>query len=115
MKFLFPNRHAVYIHDTPSTALFERSMRALSHGCVRVAEPEKLAAWALRDQPAWTAPTIKASMSGDREQHVKLSQPLPVHLVYFTATVNDRGELVFFDDIYKVDEKQLQASRRPKV
>jgi murein L,D-transpeptidase YcbB/YkuD len=115
VKFVFPNRHAVYMHDTPSTALFGRPMRALSHGCVRVAKPEKLAAYVLSDQPAWTAPAILASMRGEREQHVKLAGRLPVHLVYFTATVDDRGELVFFEDIYKLDEKQLKASRRPKV
>jgi len=115
VKFLFPNRHAVYMHDTPSTAFFERPMRALSHGCVRVAEPEKLAAYVLRDQPKWTPEAILASMGEDREQHVKLSQPLPVHLVYFTATANADGEVVVFDDIYRLDEKQLQASRRPKV
>jgi murein L,D-transpeptidase YcbB/YkuD len=115
VKFLFPNRHAVYMHDTPSTTFFQRPMRALSHGCVRVAEPEKLAAYVLRDQPAWNAATIATNMSGDREQHVKLTQPLPVHLVYFTATVDDRGNLVFFDDVYKLDEKQLRSLPRPKV
>jgi len=114
VKFLFPNRHAVYMHDTPSTALFERPMRALSHGCVRVADPDKLAAYVLRDQPVWTAAAIAATMGGDNEQHVKLRQPLPVHLVYFTASV-DHGGLVFFDDVYKLDEKQLRAGRRPKV
>ena len=115
VKFLFPNRHAVYMHDTPSTTFFQRPMRALSHGCVRVAEPEKLAGYVLRDQPTWTATAISTTMGGDREQHVKLTHSLPVHLVYFTAAVNDRGELVFFDDVYKVDAKQLQAGQRPKV
>ena len=115
VKFLFPNRHAVYMHDTPSTTFFQRPVRALSHGCVRVAEPEKLAAYVLGDQPAWTATAIATNMSGDREQHVKLTQPLPVHLVYFTATVDDRGNLVFFDDVYKLDEKQLRAMRHPKI
>ena len=115
VKFLFPNRHAVYMHDTPSTTFFQRPMRALSHGCVRVAEPDKLAAYVLRDQAAWTAAAISTSMGGDTEQHVRLTDPLSVHLVYFTATVDDRGNLVFFDDVYKLDEKQLRAGQRPKV
>jgi murein L,D-transpeptidase YcbB/YkuD len=112
VKFLFPNRFAVYMHDTPSTAGFQQPVRALSHGCVRVAEPEKLAAFVLGDQPAWTPALIAASMTGQQERYVKLTRPIPVHLVYFTALVDAAGGLRFFSDIYKLDEKQLRSIRR---
>jgi murein L,D-transpeptidase YcbB/YkuD len=108
VKFLFPNQHAVYLHDTPADALFHRIGRAFSHGCVRVEEPEALAEYVLRDQPEWTADAIRTAMRSGNERHVKLSQPIPVHIIYMTAWVDDGGGLHFQDDVYGYDARQAR-------
>ena len=109
VKFMFPNRHNVYLHDTPADALFSRIGRAFSHGCVRVEEPETLAQYVLRDQSEWTPEAILAAMRAGEEQHVKLPHPIPVHIVYFTAWVDERGGLHFQPDVYGYDAKQARA------
>jgi murein L,D-transpeptidase YcbB/YkuD len=109
VKFMFPNRHNVYLHDTPADALFTRIGRAFSHGCVRVEEPEALAQYVLRDQSQWTPEAIHAAMRAGRERYVKLAQPIPVHIVYFTAWVDDRGGLHFQPDVYGYDAKHTRA------
>jgi murein L,D-transpeptidase YcbB/YkuD len=109
VKFLFPNEHSVYLHDTPADALFKRIGRAFSHGCVRVEEPEVLAQYILRDQPEWTPERIVSAMRAGTERHVKLAEKIPVHIVYFTAWVDDNGGLHFQDDVYGYDAKQAQA------
>ena len=118
VKFMFPNPYNVYVHDTPSDALFARLGRAFSHGCVRVEEPVELAKYVLRDQEQWTAQAIDTAMHAGNERHVKLRAAIPIHIVYFTSWVDDRGGLHFRDDVYGYDAKQtriLQASqlRRP--
>ena len=107
VKFLFPNAFNVYLHDTPADRLFARQSRAFSHGCVRVAEPEALARYVLRDQPEWDATRISQAMASGTERHVKLSGKIPVHLVYFTAWVDDHGRLQFVPDIYRYDRPAL--------
>jgi len=106
VKFLFPNAFDVYLHDTPADALFARPGRAFSHGCVRVEEPEKLAAYVLQGYPEWTAETMQAAMHSGVEKHVKLHEKIPVHIVYFTAWVDERGGLHFQPDVYGYDGKQ---------
>ena len=106
VKFLFPNEFNVYLHDTPADQLFERPGRAFSHGCVRVEEPEALAKYVLRDDPAWTEAEILAAMNAGEEKHVKLKSPIPVHIVYFTAWVDDNGGLHFQPDIYGYDKQK---------
>lgn len=108
VKFMFPNQFNVYLHDTPADALFERAGRSLSHGCVRVEQPEALAAYVLSDQPDWTAERIAAAMHSGQEQTVKLKSPLPVYLGYFTASVAADGSLQFLNDVYGVDKRQQQ-------
>jgi L,D-transpeptidase YcbB len=108
VKFLFPNKHAVYLHDTPADALFERIGRAFSHGCVRVEEPERLAEYVLRDQKAWTSDAIRASMRAGTERHVKVTQPIPIFIVYMTAWVDENGGLHFEDDVYGYDARQAR-------
>lgn len=112
VKFLFPNEHAVYLHDTPADALFQRIGRAFSHGCVRVEEPEALAAYVLRDQPEWTADAIHTAMRAGNERHVKLTRPIPVHIVYMTAWVDPNRGLHFENDVYGYDAKQSRAGGR---
>jgi murein L,D-transpeptidase YcbB/YkuD len=104
VKFLFPNEHNVYLHDTPADQLFARPGRAFSHGCVRVEEPEALAKYVLRDDPAWTDEAIKTAMLSGDEKHVKLKAEIPVHIVYFTAWVDANGGLHFQPDVYGYDK-----------
>ena len=103
VKFLFPNQYDVYIHDTPADRLFSRVSRALSHGCVRLEQPEALARYVLRDDPAWDDESILEAMTGGIEKHVRLREPIPVHLVYFTAWV-ENGGLHFQPDVYGYDK-----------
>ena len=118
VKFMFPNAYDVYVHDTPADALFSRLGRAFSHGCVRVEEPLALAEYVLRDQPRWTPAAIETAMHSGTEQHVKLREAIPIHIVYFTAWVDASGGLHFRDDVYGHDAKQAAATgakarRRP--
>ena len=80
VKFLFPNRFDVYLHDTPSRSLFSRTVRSFSHGCIRVEKPVELAEYLLKDNPAWTPQKIAAALAKGREQWVSIPRPLPVHL-----------------------------------
>jgi L,D-transpeptidase YcbB len=105
VKFIFPNNFDVYLHDTNATRLFDRIERGLSHGCVRVEEPHKLAQYVLRDQPEWTADAIDAAMKSGEEKHVKLANEIPVYIVYMTAWVHDGG-VRFLKDLYGHDTSQ---------
>jgi murein L,D-transpeptidase YcbB/YkuD len=106
VKFLFPNQFDVYLHDTPAHALFARPARALSHGCVRVEEPEALAKYILRGYPEWDETQILQAMQAGVEKHVKLKETIPVHIVYFTAWVDENGGLHFQPDVYRYDAVQ---------
>ena len=108
VKFLFPNEHDVYLHDTPSTELFSRSRRDFSHGCIRVEKPEQLAAWVLRDKAEWTPERIRESMKGAKTIQVTLEAPIPVLIVYATAVALDNGGVRFFEDIYGQDAQVEQ-------
>jgi L,D-transpeptidase YcbB len=103
VKFMFPNQFNVYLHDTPADSLFERASRSLSHGCVRVEEPEKLAAYVLRGQPEWTADRIREAMHGAEERTVKLKHPIPVYLGYWTTRVAADGSVQFRKDVYGIE------------
>jgi murein L,D-transpeptidase YcbB/YkuD len=110
VKFIFPNAENVYLHSTPEQELFSKARRDFSHGCIRVEKPIDLAAWLLKDQPKWTAETIKAAMdSGPDNQQVNLTSPVPVVIVYLTAVVEENGEIYFFDDIYGHDRSMNAA------
>jgi murein L,D-transpeptidase YcbB/YkuD len=110
IKFIFPNEFEIYLHSTPTPQLFNRSRRDFSHGCIRVEEPAKLAAWLLRDQPQWTLQNIEAAMqSGADNREVLLTTPAPVVIAYLTAIVEENGEVYFYDDIYGED-KTLDAA-----
>lgn len=109
VKFMFPNRHNVYIHDTPGRSLFNRSQRALSSGCVRTDAPVELAEYLLRDQLDWSSERITVAMQQTRERRVNLSESIPVHLLYWTAWVDAHEVLHFYDDIYHRDVALTQA------
>ena len=108
VKFLFPNSFNIYFHDTPAKSLFSQDKRAYSHGCIRLAEPEKMAAYLLRDDAAWTPEKITEAMNQDKEQYVKLKKPVPVMISYYTAWVGEDGLLNFRDDIYQHDANLMK-------
>jgi murein L,D-transpeptidase YcbB/YkuD len=104
VKFLFPNDNNVYLHSTPQQALFARSRRDFSHGCVRVEDPVALAEWTLRNSPEWTREKIEAAMSGKRDDlYVKPSRPIEVQILYATAVAQENGKVHFYEDIYGHD------------
>ncbi len=104
VKFIFPNPHHVYLHDTPSKGLFARTRRDFSHGCIRVANPPALAEFVLSETPGWDRARIdRAMQSGPDDRHVPLATPIPVYLLYATAMADDAGQVHFFDDIYGHD------------
>lgn len=108
VKFLFPNSFDIYFHDTNAKDLFNRDKRAFSHGCIRLADPVKMAQYLLRDQPEWTPEKIEEAMNSDKEKWVKLKHPVPVFISYYTAWVDDNGRLNFRDDIYNHDAELRQ-------
>ncbi|MNL39233.1 murein L,D-transpeptidase [compost metagenome] len=105
VKFLFPNSFNIYLHDTPSKGLFKEDQRAFSHGCIRVAEPKKLATYLLRHDSTWTDAKITAAMNAGKEKTVVLKKTVPVFIAYFTAYVDHNGLLNFRKDIYNRDKR----------
>jgi murein L,D-transpeptidase YcbB/YkuD len=103
IKFEFANPYSVYLHGTPSAAAFERPLRALSHGCVRVEDEIALAMFALAPDPAWSRERLDASLLDDSERRLPLAHPLPVYLVYFTAAADAAGAVSFTGDLYGWD------------
>lgn len=103
IKFIFPNRFDVYLHDTSQPYLFQNNNRALSHGCIRVEQPVDLALFLLQDDPSWTRERIQ-HLINSREKHVvRIRRPCMVHLLYWTAWIGKNGELQFRKDIYNRD------------
>jgi len=110
VKFLFPNKHDVYMHDTTQKNLFARAVRAESHGCMRVQNPDQLATTLLKEDQGWTAEKVAAAIgSGGEDQHVALKQKIPVYITYFTLKVNDDGSLTTFNDVYGHDARMASA------
>jgi murein L,D-transpeptidase YcbB/YkuD len=104
VKFLFPNTFNIYFHDTPAKSLFDKDVRAYSHGCIRLSQPEKMAAYLLKDNSKWTTENINAAMNSGKEQNVALKEPVPVFITYYTAWVDEKGVFNFRDDIYENDK-----------
>ena len=112
IKFVLPNAHDVYLHDTAAKGLFARARRDFSHGCIRLSDPIALAAHVLRDRPEWTVERIRAAMDGPDNTRVNLSRPVPVCIVYTTAIARQNGEVYFYSDIYGLDTKLDQLLRK---
>ncbi len=108
VKFLFPNKHNVYLHDTPSKSLFDREVRAYSHGCVRVMNPWDFAEALLAGSDGIGAAALRKRVGGG-ESWANLEQPVPVHITYFTAFVDRTGKLQLRDDIYGHDKRLAAA------
>jgi len=110
VKFLFPNDFAIYLHDTPESSLFQRDVRAASHGCIRLEHPALLAQWVL----GWDAERVRHAMhDGPDDQEVKVQPKIPVYIVYFTAYERD-GTLWFGNDLYGRDRALVERMMEPK-
>lgn len=107
IKFLFPNKHAIYMHDTPSKSLFKKDARAFSHGCVRIHNPMEFADALLEQQEDWNASRIK-KLVGGREATINLDKHIPVHLVYFTSILKEDGTIGYLSDVYGHDSKMAK-------
>ena len=108
VKFLFPNSFDIYFHDTPAKSLFNKDKRAYSHGCIRLSDPVKMAEYLLKDDNAWPPEKIMEAMNSNEEKFVKIKNPIPVFITYYTAWVDENGLLNFRDDIYKRDAAVAQ-------
>jgi L,D-transpeptidase YcbB len=116
IKFVVPDQFDVYLHDTPSAHLFSAAERDFSHGCVRLEHPLELAAYLLKDDPQWTPEAIQEAIDSGETQSIPLPRPLPLHILYWTAWVDDDGTVQFRKDIYGHDEELLRAlEAEPKV
>jgi murein L,D-transpeptidase YcbB/YkuD len=104
VKFLFPNDFNIYLHDTPYDKLFEKDVRAFSHGCIRLEKPAELAVWVL----GWDRSRVDAAMHGANNRTVTLKEKIPVYITYMTAYVRE-GNLTFEDDLYGRDTRLVQA------
>jgi murein L,D-transpeptidase YcbB/YkuD len=113
VKFMFPNKHNVYLHDTPSRELFERASRDFSSGCIRVEDALDLAEYLLADQPDWTRSRIDSVAAAGVERTVRLLEPVPVHLLYWTAWADADGVIHFREDIYGRDGAVRRALSAP--
>jgi murein L,D-transpeptidase YcbB/YkuD len=100
IRFNVPNPHGVFLHDTPARQLFAQTSRALSHGCVRVEDPSRLAEWALTDE-SWDEAAVTGALSGPDNRRVPLADPVRIHVLYLTAIVTPEGSVHFGKDIYR--------------
>lgn len=108
VKFMFPNRFSIYLHDTPSKYLFSENERGFSSGCIRIEKPVDLAEYLLKDQEKWDRQAIEAEMTKDKEKTVYLKDPIKIYLQYNTAWVDSLGNLHFREDIYNRDQKIIE-------
>lgn len=116
IKFVIPDQFDVYLHGTPSQRAFNSTERDLSHGCVRLERPAELAAYLLKDDPNWSPEAIQDAIDSEDTQSIPLKAPLPVHILYWTAWVDDDGAVQFRKDIYGHDGDLEQAlAAEPKV
>lgn len=109
IKFLFPNSHDVYLHDTPQDHLFARTDRAFSHGCIRVEKPLELAESLLRDAGEWRRDRLEQEIATSETKRIRLASPVPVYILYWTAVVNASGDVEFHQDGYGIDARLARA------
>ena len=106
MKFIFPNKHAVYMHDTPAKSLFSNARRAYSHGCIRLSKPQELLNIIASEDKSLDLGKIDSILKETNEKSIGLSKKIPVHLVYLTSWVDEEGQLQFREDVYNYDKIQ---------
>ena len=108
VKFMFPNKFSVYLHDTPGKYLFSKNQRSFSSGCIRIEKPVDLAEYLLSDQEKWDRERLKKEMQKNREKIIYLNKPIKIYLQYNTAWINQFGNLNFREDIYNRDQKIIK-------
>lgn len=112
IKFMFPNKFDVYLHDTSARRLFSEDVRTFSHGCTRIEKPLELADYLLKDDSRWTQENLLAAIEKGTQQTIGIPKPLNVHFLYLTAWVDDEGVLQFRNDVYERDKKLDETLRR---
>jgi len=113
VKIMFPNKHLVYLHDTPNQSLFNKTDRAFSSGCIRVEKPFELVELLLKDNSQWNPSRLKTALMSGYLKHIRLPTNVPVLLLYFTAVVGENGQIKFFKDIYNWDKKIIEGLKQP--
>lgn len=113
VKIMFPNRHSVYLHDTPTRGLFALQQRAFSSGCIRTHNPLGLSEWLLSETEGWDRAAIDKAVASGRETRVDLSSSVPVHILYFTAVSDGAGGVRYLDDLYQRDDRVLAGLETP--
>ncbi len=111
VKFHFPNPYDVYLHDTPAKELFDRPERFFSSGCIRLERPLDLARRLLGADPAWSGDALERALAAGRTVVIDLAAPMPIHVAYLTAWVDDAGVVQFRDDVYRRDQGPALAAR----
>ena len=106
VKFIFPNKHSVYMHDTQAKSLFKRKVRAYSHGCVRLEKPQELLKYISTHYTDESYEKVKGKYNSYKTYHLKLNKPVLVHTAYLTAYIEEDGKLLMFNDIYGYDKSQ---------
>jgi murein L,D-transpeptidase YcbB/YkuD len=110
VKFTFPSQHTIFMHDTIDKWMFGRAVRTLSHGCLRLRNPMRLVELVLAEDKGWDAARVSQELNeGPRNNEIVIDKKIPVHLVYFTAWVDDDGKLRSFGDIYG-HEKRIRLA-----
>jgi L,D-transpeptidase YcbB len=112
IKFIFPNKYAVYLHDTPNKSLFDKTLRDFSSGCIRVEKPYLLTQFLLKSDPRWTEETILDLLKSTARKTISLNEHVPVHLVYITAFADNNGVVHFIKDVYKQDRRLDNALKK---
>jgi L,D-transpeptidase YcbB len=115
VKFRFPNKHDVYMHDTPDRHLFGAAPRAFSHGCMRTQNPIHLAEVLLAHDKGYSAGQVREMVEAGATNEIKLSTQIPVHVAYFTAEVDEQGQLRYFPDIYGLDSRIASALKGQQI
>ena len=109
IKFMFPNRYDIYLHDTPARGLFDQAQRDFSHGCIRVEKPLDLAEYLMKKAKGWNREKIDAALDEGTERTLYLSKPIPIHLLYWTAWADEDGTIQFRTDINGLDQALATA------
>ena len=109
IKFMFPNRYDIYLHDTPSRGLFDQAQRDFSHGCIRIEKPVDLAVYLMKKSSRWNRETIDDALDEGTERSLYLPRPIPIHLLYWTAWADEDGTIQFRSDIHGLDQPLANA------
>ena len=112
IRVLMPNKYDIYLHDTNSPDLFKKDFRALSSGCIRLAEPSKVASFILGQNKNWTDEKIKTYLSKNKTVEIRAENELPVFILYQTVWLDDQGDLVYGDDLYRSDARLVKELQR---